>query len=164
MKFLMCDPDSGWKYGFPKPIPQDIVKANQDDFHAWLVTEGYCPQAITRWVESRLGYLPVRFWEHEATGRLEGWYPTDFGDCIIISGDIYEDTQNRWEDGEFMRTSRIDRKYLNKLKKGAIIPTLNSIYVLGEPFEGWIESMLESSKNEPTFKEYNIGESKNEDN
>ena len=38
-KVLMCDPPSGWKYGFPKPVPADLTSTL-----AWLVSEGY-PQA-----------------------------------------------------------------------------------------------------------------------
>ena len=39
MKILMCDPPSGWKYGFPKPIPDDLTSTLE-----WLVSEGY-PQS-----------------------------------------------------------------------------------------------------------------------
>ena len=35
----MIDPPSGWKYGFPKPIPDEV-----EDVLEWLVGEGY-PQS-----------------------------------------------------------------------------------------------------------------------
>jgi len=38
MKVKMCDPPSGWKYGFPKPVPNDLP---DEEFHQWLVKNGY---------------------------------------------------------------------------------------------------------------------------
>ena len=35
-KRKMIDPPSGWKYGFPKEIPEDI-----DDTRKWLIDNGY---------------------------------------------------------------------------------------------------------------------------
>jgi uncharacterized protein YdaT len=32
----MCDPPSGWKYNFPKELPEGII-----DFRQWLIDEGY---------------------------------------------------------------------------------------------------------------------------
>ena len=40
MKITIIDPPSGWKYGFPKPIPEDRKK----DSMVWLVEQGY-PQS-----------------------------------------------------------------------------------------------------------------------
>jgi len=36
-KVMMCDPPSGWKYGFPKPIPKEVG----EDIRPWLLSEGY---------------------------------------------------------------------------------------------------------------------------
>jgi hypothetical protein len=36
------DPPSGWKYGFPKPIPSD----RREDLIAWLLENGYPQQEI----------------------------------------------------------------------------------------------------------------------
>jgi len=36
---VMCDPPSGWMYGFPKPIPQDVW--DDKTTLKWLVEEGY---------------------------------------------------------------------------------------------------------------------------
>ena len=41
-KVLMCDPPSGWKYGFPKPLPADYSK--DESIFPWLLSEGY-PQS-----------------------------------------------------------------------------------------------------------------------
>lgn len=35
------DPPSGWKYGFPKIIPESILKGSQEDFKNWLKDNGY---------------------------------------------------------------------------------------------------------------------------
>ena len=35
----MCDPPSGWKYGFPKPIPEEVRLENR--VIEWLLEEGY---------------------------------------------------------------------------------------------------------------------------
>jgi len=40
-KMTIIDPPSGWKYGFPKPIPKDRIK----DSLVWLVEQGY-PQSL----------------------------------------------------------------------------------------------------------------------
>lgn len=37
----IIDPPSGWKYGFPKPIPEDIKDVKQ-----WLVENGYPEKEI----------------------------------------------------------------------------------------------------------------------
>ena len=37
----MIDPPSGWKYGFPKPIPEDVK-----DELKWLVENGYPQEEI----------------------------------------------------------------------------------------------------------------------
>ena len=34
------DPPSGWKYGFPKSIPED-VEIGERTFKQWLIDEGY---------------------------------------------------------------------------------------------------------------------------
>lgn len=57
----MCDPPSGWKYGFPKPIPSDL---RSEDFDAWLVEEGYPANEVAYWELSDTG-IPCRFWEAE---------------------------------------------------------------------------------------------------
>lgn len=36
---MMCDPPSGWKYGFPKPLPEDYPV--DESIVPWLISEGY---------------------------------------------------------------------------------------------------------------------------
>ena len=55
MKQLMIDPPSGWKYGFPKPIPEDRRK----DSLVWLVEQGYPQEEIDALGE----YFYCRYWE-----------------------------------------------------------------------------------------------------
>ena len=48
-KVKMIDPPSGWKYGFPKVFPEDVI-----DTEKWLVENGY-PQ-------TEIDYLGDSFW------------------------------------------------------------------------------------------------------
>jgi len=52
----MIDPPSGWKYGFPKEIPEDVENTTQ-----WLVDNGY-PKKL---IESFGGSFYVRGWYEE---------------------------------------------------------------------------------------------------
>lgn len=56
MKVLMCDPPSGWKYGFPKPIPEDVKSIK-----AWLVENGYPQEEIDKCGK----HFWTRHWETE---------------------------------------------------------------------------------------------------
>ena len=53
----IIDPPSGWKYGFPKPIPKDRKK----DVLVWLVEQGY-PQSE---IDDSGDYFPCRYWKKE---------------------------------------------------------------------------------------------------
>ena len=50
-KYIWIDPDSGWKFGFPKVIREDLE--TDDD---WWVAQGY------RGTSERKGPLYVRAW------------------------------------------------------------------------------------------------------
>ena len=50
----IIDPPSGWRYGFPKPIPDDIT-----DHNAWLVENGY-PQSL---IDELGEYFFCRYWD-----------------------------------------------------------------------------------------------------
>jgi hypothetical protein len=52
----MIDPPSGWRYGFPKAIPQDVT-----DTQKWLIENGYPQQEI----DACGDYFFVRYWEQE---------------------------------------------------------------------------------------------------
>ena len=56
-KVLMVDPPAGWKYGFPKPCPED----RKNDMATWMVEEGY-PQAE---MDSYGEHFYCRYWEEE---------------------------------------------------------------------------------------------------
>lgn len=49
----MIDPPSGWKYGFPKEMPADIM-----DTKKWLVENGYPQQEIDRFGD----HFICRYW------------------------------------------------------------------------------------------------------
>lgn len=66
MKVLLVDPDGGWRYGFPKPVPEEFYTLGDDfDFQAWLVSEGYPKHMVDYWLNSSFGHVPCRFWEKE---------------------------------------------------------------------------------------------------
>ena len=55
----IIDPPSGWKYGFPKPIPEDRI----EDVLVWLVEQGYPQSEI-----DSLGEIFTdccRYWEQD---------------------------------------------------------------------------------------------------
>ncbi len=41
---LYVDPPSGWRYGFPKALPADLI---DDDVRPWLVAQGYPASCLT---------------------------------------------------------------------------------------------------------------------
>lgn len=52
----LIDPPSGWKYGFPKPIPTDVVDVKQ-----WLVDNGYPKTEIDKygdWFYCKYHFIP----------------------------------------------------------------------------------------------------------
>jgi hypothetical protein len=54
---LMIDPPSGWKYGFPMPVPDPRPENMMD----WLVEQGY-PQ---KEIDACGQYFYCRYWETE---------------------------------------------------------------------------------------------------
>ena len=56
-KTLMCDPPSGWKYGFPKPILYEV--SENGGTRQWLLENGY-PQSE---IDACGDYFFIRFWE-----------------------------------------------------------------------------------------------------
>lgn len=65
MKVMMIDPDSGWRYGFPKPLPADHMTWSEEEMDEWLVKEGYPRSELEYWKNSTFGYVPCRYWETE---------------------------------------------------------------------------------------------------
>lgn len=71
MKITVCDPPSGWKYGFPRTIPQNVLEAIEQErresnntrnaFIEWLLKCGY-PQQI---IDLHGDHFFCRFWEEE---------------------------------------------------------------------------------------------------
>ena len=56
MKVKFIDPPSGWKYGFPKMIPNYIT-----DVKDWLINNGYPKSEIDRCGD----YFYCRYWDRE---------------------------------------------------------------------------------------------------
>ena len=67
------------------------------------------------------------------TGRIENWVYDEYRGIII--GDLYDDINNRWEDGQKISTSRLLPMSLqahSSPKEGGVVNTLNSTYLLGK--------------------------------
>lgn len=56
----MIDPPSGWRYGFPRPIPEEIVNIKE-----WLVSVGYPQKEIDSYGE----YFYCRYWMEDKADR-----------------------------------------------------------------------------------------------
>ena len=80
MKVTMCDPPSGWRYGFPKPLPADLPEG--ESIVPWLLSEGYPQHEI----DACGNYFYCRYWEQEIDD--DGWYPGRAGrDNMSSPGD-----------------------------------------------------------------------------
>lgn len=49
MKRMFIDPPSGWKYGFPKPAPNNIRNMTKKELNEWFIQNGYPETEISRW-------------------------------------------------------------------------------------------------------------------
>lgn len=38
---MYIDPESGWRFGFPKLLPDNYFEMSVDEFHQWLWDNGY---------------------------------------------------------------------------------------------------------------------------
>jgi hypothetical protein len=70
----IIDPPSGWKYGFPKPIPEDRRK----DSLVWLVEQGY-PQSE---IDALGEHFYCRYWE-QPDEDIDNYYQNQYGDKNI---------------------------------------------------------------------------------
>lgn len=70
--------------------------------------------------------------EQKYTARLENW-AFDKKQNVIV-GEVYDDINNRFEDGSKIMTSNLMSMsvQVSTPKKGAIMKTLNSEYLLGD--------------------------------
>ena len=58
-KVTMVDPPSGWRYGFPKPLPADYPE--NASITSWLIENGY-----PEWEIDKMGdHFYCRYWEQE---------------------------------------------------------------------------------------------------
>ena len=58
MKTLIIDPPSGWRYGFPKPVSQEVLD-DPERLAIWLMLQGYPEKEIP------LAVKYSRYWEVE---------------------------------------------------------------------------------------------------
>jgi hypothetical protein len=48
-KVVFIDPPSGWKYGFPKPAPDNMRQMTREQLREWFVQNGYPRWEIEQW-------------------------------------------------------------------------------------------------------------------
>ena len=74
-KVTICDPPSGWKYGFPRAVPEEVMEklkyarqtgTNTTASTDWLIECGY-PQSL---IESFGDHFYCRYWEQEEDEQL----------------------------------------------------------------------------------------------
>jgi len=58
------DPPEGWRYGFPKVLPNDW-QDHYETLHAWMLANGY-PEELLAGTSHRY----CRFWEEEGTPAI----------------------------------------------------------------------------------------------
>jgi len=102
---LIIDPPSGWKYGFPKPIPEDRRK----DSLVWLVEQGY-PQSLIDYLGE---HFYCRYWEDDSYLHRK-----DKADI----GDIEHNSPNQSSDKGFGEIETEEKSsFLHKKQDKAII-------------------------------------------
>ena len=57
----MVDPPSGWKFGFPKVVPDNFEVLNWEQKKDWLVSEGY-PRKL---IDDLGNNFWSRYWQEE---------------------------------------------------------------------------------------------------
>ena len=62
-KVTIYDPPSGWKYGFPKKVPESVLKGKNGEFRQWLLDEGYPEKDID------FALIYGRRWQEEEEGN-----------------------------------------------------------------------------------------------
>ena len=55
----IIDPPSGWRYGFPRPLPNGREVGPEETLEEWLVSWGY-PKEDAEWAAQH-----CRYWEAE---------------------------------------------------------------------------------------------------
>lgn len=51
----MIDPPDGWRFGFPKVIPDDV-----EDVEMWLIFNGYPNTEVIKWAK-QFSHVPCRY-------------------------------------------------------------------------------------------------------
>ena len=55
----MVDPPSGWRYGFPKALPNDYPEG--ESIIPWLISEGYPQEEVDKMPR----HFYCRYWEQD---------------------------------------------------------------------------------------------------
>ena len=104
---LIIDPPSGWKYGFPKPIPK-----GRKDVLIWLVEQGY-PQSL---IDELGDHFYYRAWEEPEKAIIKynnGRLALLCSSCrvIIKTGKDFTEEESKFASGKI---DHIDALYCEK--------------------------------------------------
>lgn len=69
MTRLTCDPPSGWRYGFPKEMPEDVYDAGDEAVAKWLAENGYPEE------DAEFGARYCRYWGARISEDLSKNHP-----------------------------------------------------------------------------------------
>lgn len=63
---MMIDPPSGWRYGFPKQVPDNLREMDSSALGKWLVDNGYPQSEVDRYLTNpNWGAVPCSFFMNE---------------------------------------------------------------------------------------------------
>jgi len=82
----IIDPPGGWKYGFPKPIPEE----RRNDTTNWLIEQGYPKELISEYGE----YFFCRYWQDDSHNEQQKELIKEIMDLDAKDG-LYEDASHR---------------------------------------------------------------------
>ena len=54
MSKLYIDPPSGWRYGFPKELPDDYFNYTPERKTQWLIEQGYPKKLVDEMISCRI--------------------------------------------------------------------------------------------------------------
>jgi len=66
------------------------------------------------------------------TGRLENWSYDHINH--VMWGNLFDDAKERFREGAYIHTSNLRHPKKTEFKQGMTINTMNSSYLLGEPW------------------------------
>ena len=100
----IIDPPGGWKYGFPKPIPEE----RRNDTTNWLIEQGYPKELISEYGE----YFFCRYWQEDSHKEQQKELIKEIMDLDAKDGlyDTVNDTVNKMAEESWEGCDGCDEK------------------------------------------------------